>query len=115
MNNSVYLNHVCLASIYKNPLGCRRGTVHISANDFYKRFGNPHQLANENILEHTKDVAYDDNKVTAIWCFDTPRGVGIVRDYWWNGDNEMSLQANNRKVTLWLAKYLKALGIQTTC
>lgn len=98
-------------STYKPISGGRMGTVNLSPKEFYKRFGAPSLCYNENILTHTKREAYKDNKVTVIWTFDTPRGPFEVRDYWWNGEDELSLASNTNKQRLWAISYLKSMGI----
>lgn len=104
-------NNVCLASVYRSPGGGRTGTVNRSPNGFYKIFGNPHALHEPDILHNSKAKAYDDQKVTVEWCFDTPRGPVIVRDYWWNGENELSIQAGNKRENNWIKYYLRTMQI----
>jgi len=106
------VKNVCLASVYRSPMGGRTGTVNLSPNGFFKRFGNPHALHEPDILHNGKDKAYDDQKVTVEWCFDTPRGPVIVRDYWWNGENEMSIAASNNRSARWVKYYLKSRNIK---
>jgi hypothetical protein len=52
-----------------------------------------------------------DGKVTIGWVFKTPRGPAEIRDYWWNGPTEWSIAAPNHKAGLWLAAYLRRLGL----
>lgn len=103
--------NVCLASVHKPVLGGRVGTVNLSPAAFLSRFGNPHVIADVNILFNSKRDAYDDNKVTVIWTFDTPRGPFEVRDYWWNGPDELSIAAAGNRQRLWAVRYLKSMGI----
>lgn len=105
------VKNVSLASVYKPVMGGRVGTVNLSPYEFFKRFGDPHVLEDANILFCDKRTAYYDNKVTTIWTFDTPRGPFEVRDYWWNGPEEMSIAAANKKQTLWAVRYLKYMGV----
>ena len=114
MNAMVYsacVKNVCLSSIYRSPFGCRAGTIEMSPHAFYGKFGDPHALHSPDILNHSKARAYYDRKVTVEWCFDTPRGPVIVRDYWWNGPDELSLEANNNRAARWAVYYLRTLGI----
>jgi hypothetical protein len=111
MLHSACVKNVCLSSVHKTPMGGRVGTLEMSPSDFCRKFGNPHVLRDVNILTHGKAKTYEDQKVSVEWCFDTPRGTAIVRDYWWNGPNEMSIQANNRKATLWIKYYLRSQGL----
>lgn len=76
--------------------------------------------ASRAVLRHllgtpTYDNPSSDDKVTIGWVFNTPRGPAEVRDYWWNAPTEWSIAAANRRAGLWLAKYLRTLGISASC
>lgn len=110
--NMILKKNVCLASFYKPVSGGRIGTVNLSPQDFFNRFGNPHLLEDANILFCSKEETYEDNKVSVTWTFQTPRGPFEVRDYWWNGPNELSIAGgSNNKLRLWAIRYLKSMGI----
>jgi hypothetical protein len=54
----------------------------------------------------------DGEKVTAEWFFNTPRGVAILRDYWWNGASVLSIASAGPHAGRWLAAYLRTLGVR---
>ncbi len=56
----------------------------------------------------------DTPKVTLTWIFQTPRGPAEIRDYWWNAATEWTIAAQNHKAALWLAKYLRSLGLRAS-
>lgn len=94
-----YTENVSLASTFKPALGGRCGTAHISLKEFASHFGEP----------HAKDVG---GKVKAIWSIDTPRGPANVRDYWWNGERELTVSAGNAKAARWAIGWLRTHGIK---
>ena len=105
---SPIIRNVALATAEqsKNTTGsCRRGTCYTGLHKFASRFGNPHE---SNFSENGLDGA---GKVHAIWYVATPRGVVAIRDYWWNGAEEMSIAADNRKAALWCRAWLRNHGV----
>lgn len=81
----------------------RIGTVHCTLADFRAKFGAPHVLGSP------------DDKVKETWHFRTPRGSVEVRDYWWNRTGELSIAATTPKAVLWLAGYLRRVGLRAAC
>lgn len=81
----------------------RMGTAHCTLEDLERLFG----------PKHRGDSG--DEKVTATWYFETPRGAAQVGDYWWNRKDEQSIRAANRKAALWLARHLRRNGIPAKC
>lgn len=81
--------------------GGRAGTATVTLDALRSILGAPH-------------YASQNGKVTAGWVFYTPRGIAEVRDYWWNGPNEQSIGADNRRAAMWLCRYLRQLGIPAT-
>lgn len=83
-------------------LGGRIGTAISPLNVLKEALGKP---------SYTDSV---DGKVTIGWVFATPRGPAEIRDYWWNGPTEWSLASREPKAAMWLAKYLRGLGIKAS-
>jgi len=79
---------------------CRMGTCFASLEQFEKVFGEPDEQGSA------------DDKVTKSWHFDTVRGRVTVRDYWWNGLNELSIAAAEWKAALWMAACLRRIGLK---
>ena len=92
-------NNVRPAGPNSRVLGARSGTARGTLALLRETFGEPTYNASA------------DGKVKAGWIFTTPRGLAEVRDYWWNGPDELSLACAGRKPALWLACYLRAHGI----
>ena len=102
-----YTNNVCLASNCDTTHGSSRyGTAFLSIEQFGRKFGNPHE---QNFSEEGIDGA---GKVHAIWYITTPRGVGAVRDYWWNPSDQLSIAAPNKWVYLWVKGWLRVHGVR---
>lgn len=95
-------NHVTKARYHFPNLGGRIGTIDASLDEFMERFGPPQQ-------NNPKEPG---TKVTACWTFATPRGYANVRDYWWNGPRELSMDAQTRKAGLWARAWLRAQGLR---
>jgi hypothetical protein len=55
-----------------------------------------------------------DHKVTVGWIFATPSGKAHLRDYWSNAAGEWSITAEHPLAALWLARYLRGLGINAS-
>jgi hypothetical protein len=51
-----------------------------------------------------------DDKVTFGWCFNTPRGIARLGDYWWNRADELSVWGSHKSAK-WLCRYLRHRGI----
>lgn len=96
------------------PLGCRVGRRKgISIYDLLNHFGEPHQAAPK---EHWRQYDNHDlldgaGKVSALWLFNTPRGVAELHDYWWNPVDVISINAEDHRATLWVHRYLDLLGL----
>lgn len=80
----------------------RVGTAHVSLQWARDHFGAP--------TDHG-----DGDKVTAEWHFNTPRGVAILRDYWWNGSEILSIASCGPGAARWLAAYLRTHGVRAYC
>tara|TARA_R110002074_G_scaffold71747_5_gene165679 strand:+ start:88 stop:399 length:312 start_codon:yes stop_codon:yes gene_type:complete len=92
-----FINNVKLAKEHPGWVGGGRiGTLHLGLSDFEEGFGAPHEL--------------DNDKVTKVWYFNTPRGLCRVYDYWWNGSNALSIGGPRDISARWLIGYLKAKG-----
>jgi len=103
-------------------MGGRTGTAIATLDQLKDLLGEPSytcgpELVGRNPL--TGENVYDSPKVTTAWIFKTPRGLAEVRDYWWNRKNEQSIacagalpNAGGPKASLWLAAYLRGLGIK---
>ena len=106
---------VSLASTCQDMTGCgRSGTLRCSLERFASRVGDPHEAAPR---EHWRNYSGHDlldgaGKVSAIWYFTTPRGPVEVHDYWWNGDNELSLAARDRRALLWFMRWARLQGLE---
>lgn len=97
------LANVRLARVPRSTAGHgRQGTALMTLTHFQTTFGSAHELGSA------------DDKITAMWYFDTPRGPVSVYDYWWNRHGEMSLGGSYR-ACLWFAAYLRALGVEASC
>jgi hypothetical protein len=83
-------------------LSGRLGTVEATLAEFAAQFGPPQ-------LRHPKGP---DTKVTQCWTFRTPRGFANVRDYWWNGTRELSVDGQNGKAALHLRAWLRRHGLR---
>jgi hypothetical protein len=51
------------------------------------------------------------DKVKVRWVFSTPAGNAEVRDYWWNGEGEWTIAAENHNAAMLFAGFLRDLGI----
>lgn len=96
----------------KVPLPKRRGgrvaTLVCTLHDFAKRVGDPHQAAPRAYWRHYNGpLIHDDGKVSAVWYFDTPRGLVQVSDYWWNAANELSIRACDVRAIHWFRRWCK--------
>ena len=84
---------------------CRRGTCRANIVNFANRFGNPHE---QNTTEDGIDGA---GKIHYVWYIHTPRGTARIQDYWWNGENELSVVAGNNKIASWVGWWLRKHGL----
>lgn len=95
--------------------GGRQATLYgHTLEDFARRIGNPHQAAPR---EHWRnynghDLTDGAGKVSAIWYFDTPRGLVEVHDYWWNRPNELSINATDRRAIRWFKRWCATNGFK---
>ena len=103
---TVYIKNVCLASTFKNTNSYRLGTLFESIESFARKTGNPH------VNNFSKEGIDGAGKVHVIWQIQTPRGIGEIRDYWWNPKEQLSICAPNRIVFLWIKGWLKAFGFR---
>jgi len=85
---------------------CRRGTCWMSIPSFSEKFGNPHE---QNFTDDGLDGA---GKVHVVWYINTPRGIVDIRDYWWNGKNELSIASGNNKSLRWAKYWLRIHGVK---
>lgn len=93
------------ATLAKAPIapgGHRLGTALIERDKIFALLGKP--------THDWRGQEHDDGKVTIVWVFQTPRGQAELRDYWWNGQNEWSIAAQNIHAARFLAKHLRAIG-----
>jgi hypothetical protein len=91
--------HVQLSPDNADIGGGRAGTVIADKKVLVKMFGEP------------QPVNSADGKVTMRWVFKTPKGYASVRDYWWNGPAEWSIDGATGKAVLYLFRYLRSLGL----
>lgn len=79
--------------------GGRAGTVICPQKRLVQLFGQP------------QPVKCVDEKVTKRWVFQTPRGHASIRDYWWNGKDEWSIDGHTPKAARWLIRHLRTLWL----
>ena len=83
----------------------RTGTASISLGEAWGILGPAH-------LDDPSPEGVDGaGKVHALWFIHTPRGSATLYDYWWNGENVLSIGAGGRRSTLWAVKWLRLRGI----
>lgn len=87
---------------HRRPMGCRHGTA----------LGLSSVLAA--VLGQPDKVSSVDRKITTSWVFETPRGTAEVRDYRWNHPIEWTIAASSHKAAMYLARYLRQLGVPAT-
>jgi len=56
----------------------------------------------------------DGDRMTIGWILETPRGFALIRDWWWNEPKEWTLSASSPRAALWLAGFLRSLGIRAS-
>jgi hypothetical protein len=89
------INNVCLSPVLRSVVGHGRcGTAVITLAELESRLGAPHLLGS------------GDDKITARWHLDTPRGPVEISDYWWNGPREQSIRGSYR-ACLWAAAWMR--------
>lgn len=100
------MNNVKLLPSGASCMGHRIGTAIANLDAICAALGDP-----------TNDWRNDtdgDGKVTLAWVFQTPRGRAELRDYWWNAKDEWSIAAQDRKSAMWLARFLRRMGIDAS-
>ena len=96
------LDNVRLAPAARETVGFgRNGTALVTIAALTELLGEPQSCG-------------DEDKVTAEWWLDTPRGPVLIHDYWWNRSDEMSFNGN-RRASMWAAAWFRAQGITASC
>lgn len=87
--------------------GGRCGTLFLSLEDFARRVGDPHkQVPRDQWRKYDQyDLLDGAGKISAIWYFDTPRGLVEVSDYWWNPPDQLSIRAADRRALRWFLRW----------
>lgn len=96
--------------------GGRCGTLVCTLGEFARQIGDPHKAAPfEQWREYDRFPLVDGaGKISAIWYFDTPRGLVEVSDYWWNRENELSIRATDRRALRWFSRWAKLVGVNNS-
>lgn len=78
----------------------------ITLYDMAAFMGPPHSA-----LPESEWYNYDDEKVTASWYFNTPRGPVTIRDYYWHDKGTLTIAGHDMRALLWIERYLDLRGI----
>lgn len=94
--------------------GGRCGTIFLSLEAFARKVGDPHNAVPRKDWRNYNgsDLLDGAGKVSAEWHFNTPRGLIEVSDYWWNGVNELSIRAADRRAMRWFLRWCRIQGIE---
>lgn len=83
----------------------RTGTAYATLDVLKRALGDP------SFSSRSPRYYADGDRFTIGWMLETPRGYALLRDWWANGPEEWSLSAASPRAALWLAGYLRSLGI----
>jgi hypothetical protein len=98
----------------KRRAGGRCATLVCTLEQFAARLGNPHCAAPSDQWRNYEghDLIDGAGKVSAVWYFDTPRGLVRVSDYWWNAANELSILACDVRAVIWFRRWCREHGFK---
>lgn len=92
--------------------GGRCGTIRTTLELFANIVGNPHEAAPAaEWRDYDKPLVDGAGKISAIWCFTTPRGPVMVSDYWWNKPDELSVRAADVRAMIWFRLWCKRMRL----
>ena len=88
--------------------GGRCDTLDCSLDDFAKRVGDPHEAVPvSDWRKYNLPLLDGAGKISALWYFDTPRGLVQVSDYWWNPPTQLSIRAADLRAMRWFLRWAR--------